>query len=108
MKAAMHVEYALALLAMAAVPASADLYFNDPINGTLGGYSICCSWAVSDSFVLSSASTLTGVDFGAWTAVGDSVTSVQWSIGTTPGDSSLGNGVATTTDSFVSTASLSG
>jgi len=97
-KAAMQTVCALALLAMAVVPASADLYSNGPINGTLAAYDIFGGQSISDSFVLSSASTVTGVDFGAWTGLGDSITSVQWSIGTTPGDSSLGGGVANTTD----------
>jgi hypothetical protein len=101
MKAAMHTVYALALLAIGVVPASADLYTNGPINGTENAYNINYGYAVSDSFVLSSASTVTGVDFGAWTDPGDPVTSVQWSIGTTPGNSSLGGGVANTTDTFV-------
>src|ERR1700733_2950649 len=102
MKAAVHTLYALALLAVAVVPASADLYSNGPINGTLSAWEICCGESISDSFGLSSASTVTGVDFGAWTYPGDFVTSVQWSIGTTPGDSSSGFGVGNTTDTFFS------
>lgn len=102
MKATMHTVYALTLLAIAVVPASADLYSNSPINGAAGAYEICCGQLISDSFVLSGASTVTGVDFGAWTGAGDSVTSVQWSIGATPGDNSLGGGVATTSDTYFS------
>jgi len=100
MKAAIHTVYALALLAIAVVPATADvpLYSNGAVSGAIGGYTICCTYAVSDSFVLSSASTVTGVDFGAWTFYGDKVNSVQWSIGTTPGDSSLGSGTAAVSD----------
>ena len=94
--------YALALLAIAVVPVSADLYTNGPINGTEDAYSINGGYATSDSFVLTSASVVTGVDFGAWTEPGDSVTSVQWSIGTTPGDNSLG-GTMNTTDNFLFT-----
>jgi hypothetical protein len=113
----MRTVYALAMLAIATVPAWADvLYSNGPINGTIGALFIgnveipnvgSFSYATSDSFVLSSASTVTGVDFGAWTAGGDSITSVQWSIGTTPGGSSLGSGVANTIDTFFA-ASFSG
>lgn len=101
MKAAMHTMYPLALLAVAVVPASADLYTNGPVNGTENASIIDGGYAVGNSFVLTSASTVIGVDFGAWTITGDSVTSVQWSIGTTPGDGSLGGGVANTTDSFL-------
>jgi hypothetical protein len=100
-KGAMHAAYTLALLAIAVVPASADLYSNGPMDGGIYAWIIQSPQTVSDAFVLSSTSTVTGVDFGAWTMPGDSVTSVQWSIGTTPGDNSLGGGVATTTDTFV-------
>jgi hypothetical protein len=97
--------YLLGLLAIAVVSASADvdLYSNGPINGTTGGYNINGGYSVSDSFVLSSAGTVTSVDFGAWTLQGYTFTSVQWSVGTAPGDNSLGSGVAATTDTFFRT-----
>jgi hypothetical protein len=96
--------YALALLAIAVVPASADvaLYSNGPISGTISAWGIFGSQLISDSFVLSSASTIIGVDFGAWTRPRDAVTSVQWLIGTTPGDGSSGGGTATPTGTFFS------
>jgi len=102
-KAAMHTVYALALLAIAVVPASADvdLYSNGPINGTFAAWIISGGLYVSDSFVLSSAATVTGADFGAWTFPGDTVTSVQWSIGTIPYGNAYG-GTAATSDTFVS------
>jgi hypothetical protein len=99
--------YSLALLVTALVPASADvLYSNGPFNGTIGGFAINSDQAISDSFVLTSASTVTGVDFGAITAPGDSITSLQWSIGTAPGDGSLGTGTSPTTDAFLFTNSF--
>jgi hypothetical protein len=88
---------------MAVVPALADLYSNGPINGTSSAFTINSGFAISDSFVLSSASTVTGVDFGAWTFPGDSVTSVQWLIGTTPFANTY-SGVAPATDTFFGTA----
>ena len=101
MKAAVKTVYALALLVIAVAPASADiLYSNGPINGTITADLIDFGQSINDSFVLSSASTVTGVDFGAWTNPGDSVTSVQWSIGTTPGGNTY-SGTAATIDSFV-------
>ena len=105
----MKVGYVLALLAVAVIPASADLdlYSNGPINGNFDAFGIGgVGVSVSDSFVLTSASTVTGVDFGAWTYdfADKSVTSVQWSIGTTPGDLSLGTGTADTTDTFFGTS----
>jgi hypothetical protein len=103
MKAAVHAVYALVLLSIAMVPALADvLYSNGPINGTIGGFNIYGGQSVSDSFVLSSAAIVTGVDFGAWTddAAAGLVASVQWSIGTTPGGS-IYSGTAATTDTLV-------
>jgi len=38
--------------------------------------------SVSDSFTLSSTSTITGADFAVWLYAGDSLSSVDWSIGT--------------------------
>ena len=68
----------------------------DPVPQT---YSITSGEAVSDSFILSLASTVTGVAFDVWTLDGDSVTSVQWSIGTTPGGDLYG-GTAITADTL--------
>jgi hypothetical protein len=102
-RSAMKTLYVLGLLAIAVVPASADIYSNGPVNGTIGGYFIDLGYSVSDSFVLSSAGTVTSVDFGAWTLQGYTFTSVQWSVGTAPGDNSLGSGVAATTDTFFRT-----
>jgi len=92
----------LLLFALAAMPASASILFdNYPINGTILGFQINGGVQISDSFVLSSAATLTGVNFGAWNFQGDTITSVEWAIGTTP-FSSIGtdHGTATVTGTF--------
>jgi hypothetical protein len=39
------------------------------------------AYSVSDSFTLSSTSTITGADFAVWLIPGDSLSSVDWSIG---------------------------
>jgi hypothetical protein len=39
-------------------------------------------YSVSDSFTLSSTSTITSADFAVWLIAGDSLSSVDWSIGT--------------------------
>ena len=76
-------------------------YSNGPSNGTFTAYLLGFGQSINDSFVLSSASTVTGVDFGAWTNPGDSVTSVQWSIGIQfPGGNTY-SGIMATIDSFV-------
>ncbi|MCU1334530.1 MAG: hypothetical protein JWO19_111 [Bryobacterales bacterium] len=84
------------------MPASASIVFdNYPINGTIMGLQINGGVQISDSFVLSSAATLTGVNFGAWNFAGDTITSVDWAIGLTP-FSSIGtdHGTAAVTGTF--------
>lgn len=62
-------------------PASADvLYTNGPVDGNTSGRTINYGYAVADSFTLSAASTLTGVDFSTWNFPGDVISAVDWSI----------------------------
>jgi hypothetical protein len=68
------------LLAAPATQA-AVLYSNGPINGTIDAWYISNGYAVTDSFTLFSAATVTGVDFGEWTSGGVPST-VGWSITT--------------------------
>jgi hypothetical protein len=71
--------------AMASVPASAGtLYSNGSVNGAFYGWSISGGQSISDSFTLSTTSTITGADFSAWLFPGDTLSSVEWSIGTSP------------------------
>jgi hypothetical protein len=71
--------------AIAAVPAFADstLYDNTvPANtGNLSAWTINYTYSVSDSFTLTQSSTITGATFDIWALPGDSMTSVDWSIG---------------------------
>jgi hypothetical protein len=68
-------------LCLAAVPAAAQtLYSNGPVNGTTDGWTINFGFVVSDTFSLSSASTLTGVNFYSWVFPGDIVNSVELAI----------------------------
>lgn len=82
--------------ALAAVPAVADstLYNNTgPISDGAGSglqpdnewsaWTINYGYFVSDSFTVSSNSTIDAVDFDVWLYPGDALTSVNWSIGTT-------------------------
>jgi hypothetical protein len=91
--------------AIAAVPASADslLYSNigptsDATNSAVGfEIDTISGQIISDSFTLTSNSTLTSLNFDALVAEGYSLTSVEWSIGTSPGDSTDGTGTVTGT-----------
>jgi hypothetical protein len=72
----------LVLIALAVTPASATILSNNyPINGTILGLNINSPYQISDSFTLGSGATLTGVNFGAWNFQGDTITSVDWAIG---------------------------
>ena len=98
-KAALAVLFLALVGAVASAPASAGtLYSNGPVNGTFVGWTINSGYSVSDSFTLTSTSTITGVDFGGWVFPGDSFTSVDWSIGTTAFGGTAST--ASTTNSF--------
>lgn len=73
---------ALIGLAMSACAADASvvLYTNGSALGTVNAWPISGGSAAADSFILSSASTLTGVDFTAWNVSGETTTSVDWAI----------------------------
>ena len=60
--------------------AQSDLYDNGPINGTINAFTINFGFAVSDTFTLASASTVTGLSFGAWVEPGDILQSAEVSI----------------------------
>lgn len=76
------------------------LYNNGALNGTINAFNIGGaggSYAISDFFTLGSASTIGGVDFGAWTVPGDTVSTVDWGITPTYGSFSgfIAGGTAT-------------
>lgn len=64
------------------VPALAqtDLYDNGPTNGTIDAWTINFGFAVSDTFTLTSNSTLNGLNFAAWLAPGDVLESSEVTI----------------------------
>ena len=71
----------IVLLALVAMPAFAQtIYDNGPTNGTTDGWTINFGFAVSDSFTLSNAATVTGLDFAAWVEPGDVLQSAEVSI----------------------------
>ena len=69
------------LLCLAAAPAMAQtVYTNGPINGTTDAWNTNFGFVVSDTFVLSNNSTLTGLNFGAWLFPGDVLFDAEISI----------------------------
>jgi hypothetical protein len=59
---------------------AAILYNNGFLNGTVDAFEIAGGAGVADSFTLSSAATISGIDFGVWTFPGDTLSSVEWAI----------------------------
>jgi len=55
-------------------------YTNGGIDGTISGWTINSGYALTNSFTLSSTTTITGFTFGGWTFAGDTITSVDWGI----------------------------
>jgi len=72
------------------------LYNNGLINGNVLALPINNGGIVSDSFTLSQAATISGVQFGSWNDQGDTTTSVDWSI-TLGADTGTSYGGATAT-----------
>jgi hypothetical protein len=60
---------------------AATLYSNGPISGEIGAFDIT-NYKVSNSFVLTQASIITGVSFGNNNYAGNSIQSVDWGITT--------------------------
>jgi hypothetical protein len=94
-------------LALAAVPASAQVLYDDgPINGTTDAWTINYGYVVGDTFTLSANSTVGGFNFGVWEFPGDVMTSVDWSITSQyDGGTVYGSGTANgknLTDQFIS------
>jgi hypothetical protein len=69
--------------ALAAVPAVADstVYSSGPGNYTFDSWNLISGNWVSDEFTLTQAATITGFTFDVWALPGDSLTSVEYSIG---------------------------
>jgi PEP-CTERM motif len=72
----------LLALCLAVVPAVAqtDLYDNGPTTGTTNAWTIGSGFIVSDTFTLSSNSSVTGLNFIAWLFPGDTLQSAEVSI----------------------------
>ena len=79
---------------------AAVLYDNGPIAFAYFYY-LQGTEAVQDSFTLTSASTITGVNFGGDVTAGDPITSVDWAISATPDQFPVTGATAATTTTFV-------
>jgi len=85
-----------------AAPAHADtLYKNGPVNGicdiehcTVDAWTINFGYVVTASFTISSSSTVQGFNFAFWMFTGDTLTSVERSLGTCEFCSKIAQGTA--------------
>jgi hypothetical protein len=91
----------VALLAIPAI-AQTDVYDNGGTTGTADGWTINFGFSVTDSFSVSSNTSMTGASFIFWLSPGDTLPAVDLSIGT----SAFGNDVANFTG-LAPTGSLS-
>ena len=85
MKTLLIVSVTIFCLALAAVPASAQMwsYDNGPINGLVDAWDINFGFTVSDSYVAGGTS-VNGFAFGVHEFPGDMMTSVDWTLSTGP------------------------
>ena len=77
------------------------LYKNGPVNGicdiegcTVDAWTINFGFSVTNSFTITSPSTIQGFNFAVWLYPGDTLTSVDWAVGTCTFCSDIGNGTA--------------
>jgi hypothetical protein len=91
--------------AIGVAPASAGILYDNGAYGGTTARGISYGLAIANSFVLSSAATVTDVNFVAWTAAnGDTMTAVDWLITSAAlGGSTLASGTAAPTKTFITT-----
>ena len=75
----------IGLAASGRVDAASLIYDNGPINGNIDAWQIGGGQDVEDSFTVSGPTTLGSAQAGLWLDTGATPTSLDWSIGTTPG-----------------------
>ena len=96
------------LVAIAVLPASAGtVYSSGPVNGNFGAWGVSGTIdmhgtlaQVTDTFTVAAGTEgdlINGVTFAAWFYPGDTMSNIDWSIGTTPYGTQDGTGTATTT-----------
>jgi hypothetical protein len=89
------------------MPQYGALYDNGPVNGTTDAWTINFGYIVSDSFVADNGNSVSGFDLYVWEFPGDTLSSLQWSITSSPdGGTIYGSGTvsgSSLTDTFIST-----
>jgi len=65
-------------------PQGNDIYDNGPINGNTDAWTINFGFIVSDTITVSGEASVTGMSFGAWLFPGDTLTSAEVSITSSP------------------------
>jgi hypothetical protein len=84
-------------------PDCGSSYDNGPPNGTVDAWTINFGYVVSDTFVLSSASTIQSFNFWVWAYPGDTALTVDWSITSAEfGGTTYGSGTASLSSTFLS------
>jgi hypothetical protein len=64
-----------------ALPPSNEVYDNGPINGDVNAWTINFNYSVTDSFEILASSQISSLSFGAWLYPGDTIQTVEVSIG---------------------------
>jgi hypothetical protein len=100
-------------LALATESHAGVLYQNGPINGicdiqncTVDAWAINNGFSISDSFTVGGSSTITGANFAFWMSPGDTVTSLDWAVGTVQFSNNIASGTVSGTNltqTFMST-----
>ena len=94
-----------ACVSVSSQASAAVLYTNGAFDGTVKGWSIYDIFTVSDSFILSQASVVTGVTFGVWLVPPDTgINTVDYGITTTPGTYPISGTVSVTNGSTTTNA----
>ncbi len=88
-------------LAFAGIAHAGILYKNGPVNGIcdiegcmVDAWTINFGYSVTDSFTISSPSTIQGFNFAVWLMPGDILSSADWAVGSCMFCSDLGSGTA--------------
>lgn len=75
---------------------AAVIYTSGPVAGPVGAINArdITGYEFSNQFTLGSAGTVSGISFGTWVSTGQTLTSLNWAIGTAYFDASKGSGTA--------------
>ena len=85
------------------------IYDNGPISNLAdGGLGVSFAYSVTDSFKSDDSANLTSSTIGLWIVHGDTPTSIDWSVGTSPYKSSVSSGTSKLTNVFQTTTNYLG